>query len=117
VDGSSVTVDSVALRPAIVRDLPTHSCESLLFLCRIATAALEAELDQRVPFPVRRASARELEDERVLTREEAAQRMSVTEGWLKHHGTKLPFYVKNGKFGGYLLSGLTEYLRNRAGRK
>ena len=96
------TLNELLERPERVALLSARACQELLE----AYAAMLPLLIAGVLKEIKPAPS----SERVLSRAEAAERMNVSEDWLRKHGASLPFYVGSGRF---LESGLNEYLRRQ----
>jgi excisionase family DNA binding protein len=55
-------------------------------------------------------------DESLLTVEQAASRLGVSEDWLYRRTGKLPFVVRMGRQVRFSASGIDRYIKNRTGR-
>ena len=63
-----------------------------------------------------RAASQPAEGDRLLTVEEAAQRLGVAPDWLYRRTTRLPFTVRLGRTLRFSEVGITRWIRSRRGR-
>ncbi len=81
-------------------------------------SALQGALAARLAELVSATSAAALSDEdRLLTIDEAAERLAVTKDWLYHHAKSLPFTVRPARRQlRFSARGIERYIRQRQGR-
>ncbi len=86
------TLDEVADDPTLARELPSTAIAALLAKCAALQSALAAALLDSRQTPQNAADG----EDRLLTVDEAAAKLSVTREWLYRRGKRLGLAVKLG---------------------
>jgi predicted DNA-binding transcriptional regulator AlpA len=109
-DTASRRLLDLVRHPERVADLTTTDSASVL--CHIASllAALSARLGHSA------ASQRAKSDDRLLTVDEVAQRLSISSQAVYRRASSFPFTVHVGRYLRFSERGLVEYLESRRGR-
>ena len=106
------SLDALAADPAQAAALPPEVAQALWTRCVLVQAALLPRLTA-----LNGAGASEAaEADRLLTVEEAARTLGVSEDWLYRRAARLPFTVRMGRSVRFSALGLARYIRSRAGR-
>ena len=105
------SLEELAADPTKAASLSPEAARALTFRCLSALAAL-ASVPVTTPGQVPTGPG----EERLLTVEEAARTLGVSEDWLYRRAPRLPFTVRLGRVLRFSAEGLERYIRQRQGR-
>lgn len=108
------TLDQLVADPGRARELPAEVARDLLArLAGLQTVLLA----QAFSAPADRNGQPEGQEDRLLTVEEAARNLHLSEDYLYRNARKLPFTVRIGRQVRFSLRGIERYIRQRQGRQ
>jgi hypothetical protein len=117
-----ISLDAVAARPDMARELSPEVRQEIKFLSKLVLAACEAAdaitTPHRTPVITTSTTQRptvEGADEPLLNAHQAAEFLNTTENWVKRHARKIPGAVKVGLSWRFQPAGLRKHLRDRTG--
>ncbi len=112
-----LSLDAVARRPELVRQLPPQKARDLRLQARVALAALDDRVES-VEAPTALSSAAALHDNdptrvRNVDAKTAARILGVSQSWIWHRVRELPFVVHIGGRTLFELEGIQRYNEKR----
>jgi predicted DNA-binding transcriptional regulator AlpA len=112
-----LSLDAVARRPELVRQLPPQKARDLRLQARVALAALDDRVES-VEAPTALSSATALHDNdptrvRNVDAKTAARILGVSQSWIWHRVRELPFVVHIGGRTLFELEGIQRYNEKR----
>lgn len=107
------TLDQLLQDPARARDLSPDAARDLL--ARLA-GLYPLLLAQALNLPTGENGGAPVEGDRLLTVEEAARKLSMSEDWCYRQAKRLPFAVRIGRQLRFSERGVERYIRQRQGR-
>jgi excisionase family DNA binding protein len=105
------SLDELAADPVKVASLSPEAARSVALRALVVLGAL-ASVSTAPISPARQSD----DEDNLLTTEEAAQRLGVSQDWLYRRAASLPFTVRLGRALRFSVRGLDRYIRLRAGR-
>jgi excisionase family DNA binding protein len=103
------SLDELAADPSKATSLSPEAARSVTVRCAVVLAAVAAVRSGPDLSPTS-------DDDHLLTTEEAARRLGVSEDWLYRRAGRLPFTVRLGRTLRFSALGLDRYISQRAGR-
>ena len=105
------SLEELAAEPAKAVTLTPDAARALTFRCLTVLAALATVNGAPIESAPGPAGA-----DRLLSVEEAAHTLAVSEDWLYRRAARLPFTVRLGRVLRFSADGLERYIRQRQGR-
>jgi excisionase family DNA binding protein len=105
------SLDELAADPRKAATLSPDAARAVTMRCAAVLAAVASVSTPLAPQP-----RDDDEDGLLLTTEEAAQRLGVSQDWLYRRAATLPFTVRLGRSLRFSIRGLERYIRQREGR-
>ena len=99
--------------PEYVRELPLGAIPGMLAQLAAAQSILAAQLVESVGRPNTPDGAA---GDRLLTVEEAAEKLGVAPDWLYRRAARLPFTVRLGRSVRFSEAGIARFIRQRSGK-
>ncbi len=106
-------LEELVADPATTRVLDPHTADVLETTALMALNALHSYRLARAAEAI--ASGHAFRRDRLLEKEEAAQKLAVTLDWLYRKHKRLPFTVRHGRLLRFSELGIEEYIRKRRG--
>jgi excisionase family DNA binding protein len=108
------SLDQIADNPTDANELSMAETTAMLSRIAVAQSALSARL---VAILTETQGQGHAEDDRLLTVDQAAQHLGLSEDWLYRHSDRLPFTVRVGRHVRFSAHGVERYIRERSGRR
>lgn len=106
---SDVTIQEIVEDPKRIDELEEQKIPFLM----TQLATVQTNLACRMIRSI--SSSQKSGEDRILTLDEAAERLNVSRSWLYRRSKRLPFVVRTGRKVGFSERGLQEFIRKKTG--